>query len=145
MNQRSLLPNRHTPRPGFTIIEIMAALAVLSVVLLLVAQMSWWSVQQRLESVAKKLALEHANNILEAARALPYEKLDDQWAAELGLPADVKPLLPDALLGIKVETEPALAMVKRVTVEISWSRQADLPANVVKLVALFGERVEKKK
>lgn len=131
-------------RHGFSIAEITVALAILGIMMVVVAQTGYWSMQQRLENIAKQLALEHANNIMEAARAMPFDHLDEQWAADLGLP-EGKGLLPDGQLGIKVESENGVPRTKRVTVEISWARDRGLPEQLVKLVALFGSRTEVKK
>lgn len=132
-------------RRGFTIMELSVALALLAVVMIIVAQLSYWSISNRLETAARHLALEHANNILEAARATPFEKLDNQWAADLGLPPDSQGYLPDGTLEVTVVPEPAVPGLKRVTVAISWDRRSGLPQDVVKLVALFAATKEAKK
>jgi prepilin-type N-terminal cleavage/methylation domain-containing protein len=139
------IPLRPSSRPGFTILELSVAMAILAVIMVIVAQVGYLSMTQRLECIAKQLALEHANNILEAAQATPYEDLTDQWAADLGLPEDARGYWPDGQLGIKVEPEPDLPRIKRVTVEISWNSRPDRPANAVKLIALFGARQEVKR
>lgn len=132
-------------RAGFTVIEMSVAFAILATVLVLVAQISYWSLTHRLECIAKHLATEHANNILEAARATPFQDLNDQWGADLGLPKDSRAFLNEGKVGVKVEPEATVPGVKRVTVEISWTQNSSLPPQVVKLMALFSGDAEVKK
>jgi prepilin-type N-terminal cleavage/methylation domain-containing protein len=131
-------------RAGFSIAEITVALAILGIMMVVVAQTGYWSMQQRLENIAKQLALEHANNILEAARTMPFEKLNEQWAADIELPEN-KSLLPEGQIAIQVEPEKGLPRTKRVTVEVTWARDRGLPEQLVRLVALFASRTEVKK
>lgn len=131
-------------RPGMTIAEITVAIGILGIMMVVVAQTGYWSLHQRIENVAKQLALEHANNILEAARTTPFEKLNDNWAEDAGLP-DYRGLFPDGRIGVKVEPEQGVPRTKRVTVEITWARDRDLPQQLVRLVALFASRTEEKK
>ena len=73
-------------RTAFTIMETVAAFALVSLVLVLVAKVGFTSMKERARSVAKQTALEHLQNLLETARTLPWEKLTPEWASALKLP-----------------------------------------------------------
>jgi hypothetical protein len=122
-------------RPGFTIAETMVTLGLLAVALTLVAQVGAQTLRERERVVAGLVAREQAINVLETARAQPWEKLDAGWAE--------KQRLPEAYarkgwkLQVRVEPEAGRVRVKRVSVEV---RPEGTPAPPVRLVGLFAAR-----
>jgi hypothetical protein len=85
-------------------------------------------------------AIEAAATLLEAARALPWADLTQEWAAGQRLPDDLAARLHDAAFAVRVESEPDRPRVKRVTVELGWTHVDRAKARTVKLVGLFADR-----
>jgi prepilin-type N-terminal cleavage/methylation domain-containing protein len=127
-------------RRGFTLAETLVAIAVLGVVLLLVAQVGCEFLRERQRGASRHAALEEAANILEAARACPWDELTSTWAAQQRLPASVARQLPHGRLDVRVESEPSRPHTRRVTVEVRWSLEDDRPARPVRLVGLRSAR-----
>jgi prepilin-type N-terminal cleavage/methylation domain-containing protein len=130
---------RREVKAGFTVIEMVAAFAILAIVMVLVAQIGYFSLVERLRSSTRQVALEQANNVLEAARALPWDKLTAEWGTAQELPQDEGFFLPDGRLSVRVESEKAPPLTKRVTVEIHWQVQQGVPEQV-ELVGFFSAR-----
>jgi prepilin-type N-terminal cleavage/methylation domain-containing protein len=128
-------------RRGFTVLEIMVALGILSVVLVLVAQVGLWSLGERKRSALRQEALEAAANILESAQASPWEALTPPWAAAQRLPDGLAQRLDEARLEVRVEPEASHPRTKRVTVALAWRLGDGKPARPVVLVGLFSPRV----
>ena len=131
-------------RRAFTIMETIAAFALVGVVLVLVAKVGFTSMNERTRSLAKQTAIEHLQNVLENARSLPWEKLTHEWASSVKLPDDWNHLLPEGKLEVKVETEKDAALVKRVTATLGWKNIEGKPVAVT-LVGLFAARVVESK
>ena len=129
-----------TLRTGFTILETTAALGILVVLLTLVAQVGLWSLRERTQAAARYQALEFAANILEAARACPWEELTPQWATRQRLPDDLAGLLARGRLEVRVEPETSCPYCKRVTVEVYGERVATGREPGVRLVGWFSAR-----
>lgn len=121
-------------RRGFTALEAIVSLGVLATAIVLASELVLFGVAERRRNVAHQAAVETATNVLEAARACAWDKLDDAWAAAQTLPDD--PPLAKARLSVRVESKaldrPAL---KRVTVEIE---QPKVP--LVRQTAWFAAR-----
>jgi prepilin-type N-terminal cleavage/methylation domain-containing protein len=138
---RSVIPRaRNAQRAsGFTIMELIAALAILAIVMVIVAQIGYFSMTERLRSSTRQVALEQASNILESARATPWDKLTAEWAAARKLPEEKGFFLPDGRLSVRVEPEKSPANAKRVTVLVEWQVQEGIPQQV-RLVGLVSDR-----
>jgi hypothetical protein len=121
-------------------LEAVAALGVLSVAMVIVAQLSTQALAERVRTDEHLVAVESAANVLEAARARPWADLTPEWAAEQRLPEDLTDQLPDARLAVRVEPEPERPRVKRVTVELRWQQRGGPIARTVTTVALFADR-----
>jgi prepilin-type N-terminal cleavage/methylation domain-containing protein len=133
------VPRSPAGRRGFTLVETMVALAVLGVVLLLVAQLGGLVLTERLRSSARQDALEAAANVLEAARACPWDDLTPAWAARQHLPESLAGRLTQGRLEVRVEPEASRPHTRRVTVEVRWTF-AGKPARPVQLVGLRSAR-----
>jgi Tfp pilus assembly protein PilE len=126
-------------RLGFTIIEIVMALGVVAVIMLVVAQVAAACMLQRLQTAARRAALEQAANVLETARALPVEQLTETWAEAQQLTPGGG--LPEASrLHVRVGTLPVAAGARRVTVAVLWRLFPDEVEQRIELVGLFAPR-----
>lgn len=135
---------RHLPKrtaAGFTVLEITLALGILLVAMVLVAQAGFASMRDRVRNAARLQAEELAANVLEAARACPWETLTPEWAAAQRLPEGGADRLLEGRMTVTVAPETGRPLVKRVTVTISWTQDGDKPARPVELVGLFAARV----
>jgi prepilin-type N-terminal cleavage/methylation domain-containing protein len=127
-------------RAGFTLVEITVTLAILGILIVIVAQCVVWSMRERVRLVAKQAALELTDNILEAARAQPWDKLDKAWADAQTIPPEVENLLPDGKIAVKVEPGQPLSLTRRVTVEVSWQFEPYLPPHSVGISTILSGR-----
>ena len=134
----------HRPRVGFTLVEATIALAVFALLAVIVAQAMFWSLRERARLTAHQAALELAANVLEAARAQPFEQLDKGWADAQTIPSDMADLLPGGKVIVKLEPMQSLPQSRRVTVEIRWRSAAELPEQSVQLTSVLTARTAKK-
>jgi prepilin-type N-terminal cleavage/methylation domain-containing protein len=131
----------HRPFPGrsgFTVLEIVAAVAILGIAMLVEAQVVTWALAERSRADQVQAALELAANVLEEARATPWESLTPEWAAERKIPDSLRPR--DWRLGVQVEPEKSRPRTKRVTVEVHWAPESGVPTRPARLVGLFTAR-----
>jgi prepilin-type N-terminal cleavage/methylation domain-containing protein len=127
-------------RPGFTLVETMIALGVLTTAAVLAAQLGAWSLIERGRTEDRLVATDAAANILEAARARGWAELTPEWAAGQRLTDPVAARLNDGTLAVRVTPEQDRPHVKRVTVLIEWGHQPSIPPRTVSLAGLFAER-----
>lgn len=127
-------------RRGFTVMETLVSLGLLTAVLVLVAQVAVWGIGERRRADARQDALEAAANLLESARAAPWESLTDDWAAAQRLPEPLTERLSGWKLTVRVEPEAPRSLVKRVSIEVTWTHDDGSPARPVRLVGLFAAR-----
>jgi prepilin-type N-terminal cleavage/methylation domain-containing protein len=130
-------------RTGFTITEVMVALVAIAVVGVAIAQLAFFGIQELASLKAQQAANELAANILEAARTMPWERLDKEWAATQTVPADMKDLLPEGKVVVTVEEAKSTALTRRVTVEVRWQFNTELPPQSVELTTVFSGRAAK--
>src|SRR4051794_29558145 len=100
-----------------------------------IAVLAAWHFRDRAEHQARHIALEAANNVLEEARAMDWDRLTPEWAQAKQLSAD--PWLPDGALDVTVGDEPNEKGLKRVTAKVSWLVSAARPRLDVELVGFF--------
>jgi prepilin-type N-terminal cleavage/methylation domain-containing protein len=129
-----------TRRRGTTLVEMLLALAALAVAAVLAAQLGTGALSERTRADARLDALDAAGNVLESARAAPWDGLTPDWAAGQKLPAFAADRLTGGALTATVEPEPGRPRVKRVTVEVRWNHRDGQPARPVRLVGLFAAR-----
>ena len=79
-----------------------------------VAQTIVWSVQERARMASHQAALELAANVLEAARAQPFDKLDQAWADAQTVPSDMADLVQEGKILVKLEPEKTAQSAKHV-------------------------------
>jgi type II secretory pathway pseudopilin PulG len=127
-------------RGGFTVLEAMIAIGILSVALLLVVQVGLFSWRQRAHGALRLEALETAANLLETARAQNWEALTPAWGAAQQLPDPLRSRLVTPRLTVRVEPEAGRPRVKRVTVEIEGKMDTGDRLSSVRLVGLLSAR-----
>jgi prepilin-type N-terminal cleavage/methylation domain-containing protein len=123
------------PRRGFTLAEVGIALAILAGAAVLVVQLTTWVLAERARTDARLEATDAAANLLEQARARPWDDLTDEWAKAQRLPDHLAARWPEGKLAVRVEPERDRPRVKRVTVEVRWDR-----SDPVTMTALFAAR-----
>jgi prepilin-type N-terminal cleavage/methylation domain-containing protein len=125
-------------RRAFTIMEIVAALAILASAMVLVAQLGTWTLAERLRGREQQAALELAANVLESARARPWHELTPAWAASQRLPPSQTER--HWRLSVQVAPEPERPLTKRVTVEVQIHYEHGQMPPPVQMVGLFSAR-----
>jgi hypothetical protein len=131
-----------TERGGFTVLETVLALGLVVIVIGLTAQAGYLARVERARTNVRQGALDAASNLLEAARAMPWQALTPRWAAEQHLPEDWLRDQPDGKLQVQVAPEASLPRTRRVTVTIRWDLREGIPPQEVQLTALFAAREE---
>jgi type II secretory pathway pseudopilin PulG len=125
-------------RGGFTILEVVASMAILTFAIALVGQLGAWTLAERVRSRDHQAAVESAANVLESARACPWDDLTPAWAASQRLP----PFLAGRQwqLTIQVAAEKQQPLTKRVTVEIQALHQSGKLTPPVRMIGIFSAR-----
>jgi prepilin-type N-terminal cleavage/methylation domain-containing protein len=137
--ERNKFRSTASPR-GFTLLETIIVLGVLATAMTLVAEVGYWTLQERARSALRLDALEFAASVLESARAAPWEDLTPAWAARQQIPESLASRLPQGRLTVRVEPEAQKSRSKRVTVELHWNLATGGPARPVQLVGVFTAR-----
>lgn len=127
-------------RPGFMIVETIIALGILVTVMMVIAQLSVWSMTERTRTAARLEAVEAAANVLESARALPYDSLTQEWGDQQKLPDAVAQRWSGGQLKVQVQPEKDRPSTRRVTVEVRWEESPGNFIRPVKLVGLVSDR-----
>jgi type II secretory pathway pseudopilin PulG len=126
---------------AFTLVEVVASLAVLAVVFGVLAPFALWSLQERGRNAERQAALEMAANVLETARAVPWHDLTAEWADKQTLSEENLALLLEGRLSVRVVRDQDLPYLKSVSVEIQWRGSSGGPLpQTVKLETLFSAR-----
>lgn len=137
--------HRSRKRWAFTLIELTIAVAIVALLGVMVAQLLSFSLLERARAGARQTATELAVNVLEEARAQPFQNLDKAWADARTIPSESVDLLPQGKLSATVESDQATPGLKRVTVEVRWQFEAHLPVQNVRLTTLLSARESRKK
>lgn len=126
-------------RRGFTVGEVLIALALLAAAGALAATALTGLLADRSRLDARLEAVEAATNALEEARARPWDDLTPAWAAARPTPP-VLTRWAGAKLTLTVEPEPGRPRVKRVTALVTWDRPDAEPWPPLSLTALVAAR-----
>src|ERR1051325_4033913 len=133
-------PRARSSPPGFTLAEMVVALAIFAILTVIVAQSVVWSLRESARRAAHHAALETAVNVLEEARAMPFEQLDMTWAGGHMIPSEMAALLPEATIHVTLEADKLAAGTKRVTVEVRWHFEVGTPVQSVVLTTVLSRR-----
>ena len=127
--------NEPTQQRGAILVEVGVALVVLSVAMILVAQMLAALGTQRRVAEQNALAQQEAANLMERLFATPWAELTQQAASQLNLSERCGPRLPGASLTAKVVPSDGPPAGKQLTIEIAWRGSQGAPARSVRLAA----------
>lgn len=119
------------PRPGTTLIEVIASMILLGIVFAGSIPAVVWVVRTQRALERRQAALLHAANLLDELTSRPWNRLDEGVPVEeldRGIVADFPALRLTAR--VTPETEPR---ARRVTVEIAWEEAPGRPTRPVKL------------
>ncbi|MFL5331364.1 MAG: hypothetical protein ACJ8C4_20950 [Gemmataceae bacterium] len=133
-----LHPVRH--RPAFTILEIGLALAMLMVGATIVGQVMVWSMAERLRIETRLQAMEWAADVLESARAAPWDKLTPEWAAQQKLPEPFSDRMKSPSVKVQVEPEEKRPHLKQITIQLQWMLPDGTREAPISLSAFIAER-----
>jgi prepilin-type N-terminal cleavage/methylation domain-containing protein len=123
---------------GFTIAESAIALAILGVIMAVVAQVGLWAIHERMRVGERQTAQELAANVLERARACPWDELTSEWGAAQ--------TLPEAYAGrgwkleVRVESQESRPLTRQVSVTLRWKPTSGPSYPPIELVGLFAAR-----
>jgi Tfp pilus assembly protein PilV len=110
---------------GFSIVEAMATIALLSVAVIATARVLAVCARQRMTSQQWLAAQLEAANVQEHIAAMPYEKVSPSTMELLQLPPSSRAILPHATLRIDVaDSKNDEPKSKRIRVEVSWPQFA---------------------
>lgn len=127
-------------RSGFTMAECVIALAVLTSVAVVVTELTTRMLADRSRLDARYEAEQVEVNVLELARATPWDELTPAWASDRKLPGHVVKRWPGTKLSVRVEQEPNRPRLKRVTVEVRWEADKQTIWPPTTMTALFAAR-----
>jgi len=128
------LPIRIGKRRAISIVEMVAGMAIMTVTIVLVAQV--YVLVQRAARVVERrqVATVAAANVLERVAGTPWNQLDQSLVTDWELAPDAQSLLPNGALTIRIkESQDGLAS-KRIEVGVSWSEALGTQPGCVCLV-----------
>jgi hypothetical protein len=128
-----LRATRDKRRTGISLIEVTAALLILSVAVVSVAQLVALAEVQRRDASRRQLASSEAGNALEHLAARRWDELDAERLKEFSLSPRARQALPGARLTVAVEPASA-GEAKRIIVEVVWTTRFEQTERV-RLVA----------
>ena len=105
-------------RPGFTLVEVIAAAAMLAVLLVLAGQMLAQARRNSRIAEQRALALRTVENGLEELTARPWNEVTDEAISQLVLPPRLTRRWPQATLSGSVEEFSDPAPAKRLSLQV---------------------------
>lgn len=122
-------------RRGFTLIEMIAAAAILGAVMAVAYQAVVAAAGQQRALVRRQTALREAANAVERLAALPWQGLTPQAAGALVLSPEARASLPDGEIHAEVTPDPDEPAARRIRVEVRWPDAAGRWEAPVRLAA----------
>jgi prepilin-type N-terminal cleavage/methylation domain-containing protein len=126
-------PGRPTPRHGFTLVELIAAAAMLAVLLATTLKMLHVLGDQQQAADRRALAEQAVEVVGEQIGNLPWDQLTTEAAKRIAIPAPLESHLPGAKLEVSVEAESAPVASKRIRIELTWKNLQGQPSAPVRL------------
>lgn len=114
-----------TRRPGTTVLELIAAGAILTVLLVVCAQMLNRTASQQQAISNRRAALQMTANAMERISALPWEELDQSAAGAIATAVVRQAMLRDARLEVTVEELDETLRQKKIRVTATWLEGSD--------------------
>ncbi len=115
---------RH-PRRGTTILELIAAGAVLAVLLVVCAQMLSRTAVQQQAVANRRAALQMASNAMERVQALPWSGLDAASVERIAQAVVEQGMLRDGRLAVTIDEPESRLPAKRIHVTVTWNEGSD--------------------
>jgi hypothetical protein len=126
-------PNNKPVISAFTLLEIVAASAMLAVLLTSCVQMlRAISIHQR-ASDRRIVAMEAVQAVADEAANISWDQLTADSAKKINVPKPLSGHLPGAKLSISLEDENMPAASKRIHIELTWNGQDGQPVAPVQL------------
>lgn len=116
-------------------IEVTVATALITGLLVVVAQTMALVAQQRRATQYRIIATEEAANLIELVMAKPYDRLTQEAVDSMELSAPTLGALPTASLRVEVIPVDAVPRSKRVTVQIAWTTPGGGKTKPIQVVA----------
>jgi type II secretory pathway component PulJ len=129
-----MLRNRRS-RPGYLLLEMLAATALVIILVGLGTQMLEAAAQQRRAMRHRQAAMQEAANLLERVAARPWPRLTSAEVARERLSDDARQTLPGGAVSIELAAEAGPPAGKRVLVTVSWRETAASESLAVRLAA----------
>ena len=121
-------------RRGFTLLEIVTAVAMMAV-LMAVAMKGLTAISAQRQALAhRETALREAANLAERLWGRPFDELTAEKLASVRISDEAAAALPDATVKIDVAPRAADPAAKRVAIELSWLDSTGLPQRPVRVV-----------
>ena len=122
-------------RRGFTLIECLAAVALVAAVLALTMQLVHASAVQRRAVQQRELAIQELANLMERLSILPWQDLSPEKARSMQLSEHARGALPGAELTIDVTASSEGPQAKRILISLRWEDESGRPATPLRLAA----------
>ncbi len=135
---------KRTSRHGFSLVECLMVLGVVTAMLGMIGSLAAWSVRESRDVTLRLAALEALANLMEEARITAYAKLDKTWAESRTLPSPLLTQIPGSKLQVQVITEPGAVALKRVIASIEMRTANSATPHNLTLATLVAEPAEAK-
>ena len=122
-------------RRAFTLLEMLAAFAVLGVLVAFCVQLLPAVARQRAAAAQRQAATQEAANLLERIAARPWDQLTPAALQGVGLSSEARRQLPGAKLQVDVFDPAQNPAARRIAVCVQWEDRDGLPVRPARLVA----------
>jgi hypothetical protein len=122
-------------RRGAMLLETTVAMVILLVAMLAVAQTVATVAVQRRVAEQRALATQEAANLMERVYSLPWDEATEDKISEMQLSETCRQRLPDARLGVVVESAGERVPGREIRIEIDWQDRAGRRSAPVRLTA----------
>jgi hypothetical protein len=120
---------------GYLLLEMLAAAALVTTLVVVSTQMLEASAAQRLAMRHRQVAMEEAANLLERIAARPWSQLTPAAVAHEPLSDDARQALPGGTLSIELRPEGGPPAARQVLVTVAWREAAGREPLAVRLAA----------
>jgi prepilin-type N-terminal cleavage/methylation domain-containing protein len=125
---------------GFTLVELLAAAAMVGVVLAVMVPVIGWAAAERRAVARRERAMLEAANVLERLAERPWDRITNEDLKRVQLSESASAALPGASLRVEVAEIAGPPEAKRVRVAIRWRDRPGVDAAPVRLSAFVHRR-----
>jgi Tfp pilus assembly protein PilV len=122
-------------RNGFSLIELFAATVLTAALMALTLECVQLAHAVRRSGEQRSVAVQEANNLMEALFARPYDELNEADVSGVALSEPAAKRLPNGVLSVKVDEATDELPAKRIAIEIAWTDRAGNRTAPVRLTA----------